>query len=75
MRLMREGKELTEIRAYIDAEYSKYGPPTDTEPIQGEGQASCSEQSIEICGDSVSESDSFDTTILPQMTVPETTGD
>jgi|GEM_PF-1957601 len=34
MRLMREGRELTEIRAYIDAEYSKYGSPTDTEPIQ-----------------------------------------
>jgi hypothetical protein len=34
MRLMREGKALKEIRAYIDAEYSQYGPSTDTEPIQ-----------------------------------------
>jgi hypothetical protein len=34
MRLLRDGKELKEIRAYIDAEYSKYGPPTDTQPIQ-----------------------------------------
>jgi hypothetical protein len=34
MRLLRDGKELTEIRAYIDAEYSQYGPPTDTQPIQ-----------------------------------------
>jgi hypothetical protein len=34
MRLMKEGKSLKEIRAYIDAEYSKYGPPTDTEPFQ-----------------------------------------
>jgi hypothetical protein len=34
MRLMREGKETQEIRAYIDAEYSQYGPSTDTEPIQ-----------------------------------------
>jgi len=34
MRLMREGKEAKEIRAYIDAEYSQYGPSTDTEPIQ-----------------------------------------
>jgi hypothetical protein len=34
MRLLKEGKELKEIRAYIDAEYSKYGPPTDTDPIQ-----------------------------------------
>ncbi|MCB9108514.1 MAG: hypothetical protein H6633_30345 [Anaerolineales bacterium] len=31
---MQEGQELKEIRAYIDAEYSRYGPPTDTEPIQ-----------------------------------------
>ncbi|MCB0192072.1 MAG: hypothetical protein KDJ65_09020 [Anaerolineae bacterium] len=34
MRLMQEGQELKEIRAYIDAEYSQYGPSTDTEPIQ-----------------------------------------
>ena len=34
MRLMQEGKDLKEIRAYIDGEYSQYGPPTDTEPIQ-----------------------------------------
>jgi len=34
MRLMQEGKEPKEIRAYIDAEYSKYGPPTNTEPIE-----------------------------------------
>jgi hypothetical protein len=34
MRLSDEGRELKEIRAYIDAEYSKYGPPTDTEPLQ-----------------------------------------
>jgi hypothetical protein len=33
MRLLRQGKELKEIRAYIDAEYIQYGPPTDTEPI------------------------------------------
>ena len=34
MRLTREGKDLKEIRAYVDAEYSQYGPSTDTEPIQ-----------------------------------------
>jgi hypothetical protein len=34
MRLLREGKERKEIRSYIDAEYSKYGPPTDTAPIE-----------------------------------------
>ena len=33
MRLMTEGKSASEIRTYIDATYSKYGPPTDTEPI------------------------------------------
>jgi Protein of unknown function with PCYCGC motif len=30
MRLMREGRSPLEIRTYIDAEYSKYGPPTHT---------------------------------------------
>lgn len=30
MRLMREGRSPPDIRAYIDAEYSKYGPPTNT---------------------------------------------
>jgi hypothetical protein len=34
MRLLEEGRELVEIRAYVDAEYSQYGPSTDTEPIQ-----------------------------------------
>ena len=34
MRLMSQGKDLKEIRAYVDAEYSQYGPSTDTEPIQ-----------------------------------------
>jgi hypothetical protein len=33
MRLMREGQDLKSIRTYIDAEYSQYGPSTDTEPI------------------------------------------
>jgi hypothetical protein len=34
MRLLREGKDLKAIRAYIDAEYSQYGPPTDTGPVE-----------------------------------------
>lgn len=33
MSMLREGKSLTEIRASIDATYSKFGPPTNTEPI------------------------------------------
>jgi hypothetical protein len=34
MRLMREGESLAEIRAYVDREYSRFGQPTDTEPVQ-----------------------------------------
>jgi hypothetical protein len=30
MRMMREGHKPIEIRAYIDANYSQYGPSTDT---------------------------------------------
>ncbi len=30
MRLRREGKDVKQIRAYIDAEYARYGRPTDT---------------------------------------------
>jgi hypothetical protein len=31
---MSQGKDLKEIRAFVDAEYSQYGPPTDTKPVQ-----------------------------------------
>jgi len=34
MRLTRDGKELAEIRTYIDDKYSGYGPSTETEPVQ-----------------------------------------
>jgi len=34
MRMTREGKSAREIRAYIDATYSKFGPPTNTRPVQ-----------------------------------------
>jgi len=33
MRMMREGKPLAEIRQTIDQAYSRFGPPTDTEPV------------------------------------------
>jgi len=33
MRLLAEGQDRKNIRGYIDAEYSQYGPPTDTKPI------------------------------------------
>lgn len=34
MRLMRKGEDLKEIRAYVEAEYGQFGPPTNTAPIQ-----------------------------------------
>jgi len=34
MRLRREGKDAKQIRAAIDAEYSRYGPPTATPPVR-----------------------------------------
>ena len=30
MRLRREGKDVKAIRAYVDAEYRRYGQPTGT---------------------------------------------
>jgi len=52
MRLLGEGKDLKEIRAYIDAEYSQYGPSTDTEPIGEQSRPECSEQ-VDTCGGAV----------------------
>jgi hypothetical protein len=34
MQMMAQGKELKEIRDYIDTEYSTVGPSTDTEPVE-----------------------------------------
>jgi hypothetical protein len=34
MRLRREGKDVKAIRAYIDAEYRRYGESTDTPPVR-----------------------------------------
>ena len=33
MRLTGEGKSLAEIRTYVDRQYSKFGSPTNTEPV------------------------------------------
>lgn len=33
MEMLRQDKQLVEIREYIDATYSQYGPPTDTGPV------------------------------------------
>lgn len=30
---LERGRSLAEIRAQIDADYGRYGPPTDTEPV------------------------------------------
>jgi hypothetical protein len=32
--MTREGKDRKEIRAYIDAQYSRYGPSTNTPPVR-----------------------------------------
>jgi hypothetical protein len=34
MRLLGQGKSLAEIRSYVDRQYSKFGSPTDTEPVE-----------------------------------------
>ena len=34
MRLMGQGKSLAEIRAFVDSQYSRFGQPTDTEPVE-----------------------------------------
>jgi hypothetical protein len=34
MRMMGEGKALREIRTYVDRQYSKFGQPTDTDPVE-----------------------------------------
>ena len=70
---MEEGQELAEIRAYIDAEYSQYAPPTNTEPVPSEHQSSCSDEVVDVCGeDTNSQPEVIDINALPQITVPET---
>jgi hypothetical protein len=73
--MMEEGKELAEIRAYIDAEYSQYALPTDTEPVPSEHQSSsCSDDDevVDVCGDDIGgESEMMDVKALPQLMVPE----
>jgi hypothetical protein len=34
MRLMSQGKPLADIRAFVDRQYSKFGQPTDTDPVE-----------------------------------------
>jgi hypothetical protein len=49
IRLLEEGENLKDIRAYIDAEYSQYGPSTATEPVSDAGDT-CSD-TVETCGE------------------------
>jgi len=32
--MMSQGRALTEIRTYVDRQYSKFGQPTDTDPVE-----------------------------------------
>lgn len=34
MRMIGQGKALTEIRTYVDRQYGKFGQPTDTDPVE-----------------------------------------
>jgi hypothetical protein len=34
MRLRHDGKDVKQIRAYVDAEYQRYCPATDTPPAR-----------------------------------------
>jgi hypothetical protein len=35
MRGLQQGRSLDKIRSQIDADYSRFGPPTDTPPVVG----------------------------------------
>lgn len=69
---MREGKEAAEIRAYIDAEYSQYGPSTDTEAVPGDkSQGNCGSETAVSCGDtSTEQTPLIDAGDMSQITVP-----
>lgn len=72
MRLLREGQEIKTIRAYIDAEYSQYGPPTDTEPIQDAAQLSCSTPAANMCeDDTTGQAGTVNLDAWPEMAGPE----
>jgi hypothetical protein len=34
MRMTQQGRSLAEIRTFIDREYSRFGPPTNTEAVE-----------------------------------------
>jgi len=66
MRLMREGKDETTIRDYINTTYSPFGPSTDTPPV---GQATCSEAAAASCG-KTDTTPLFNSDSVPQANVP-----
>ena len=69
MRLLEEGQNLKDIRAYIDAEYSQYGPSTDTEPVSDTVNI-CSD-TVEPCGEPNEGEQVFDPSTLIPVTVSE----
>jgi hypothetical protein len=34
MQMTRDGKEVKEIRTFVDDKYAKFGPATETDPVQ-----------------------------------------
>ncbi len=69
MRLLEEGQNLKDIRAYIDAEYSQYGPSTNTEPIS-DTLDTCSD-TVETCGETGEEEQVLDPGAFAPVTVSE----
>lgn len=71
-----EGKDPQTIRDYIDAQYSQYGPPTDTEPISDLAPDSCTREAATSCGEpSGDQSGAFDAGTIPRITVPQSPDD
>ena len=69
MRLLEEGQNLKDIRAYIDAEYSQYGPSTNTEPIS-DAPDTCSD-TVETCGETGEEEQVLNPDAFAPVTVSE----
>jgi len=74
MDLMQAGNGEQAIRAYLEAKYRKFGPPTGLQALDEAGQHSCGPQTGGICGQGDnSATDRVNTFKFPQVTVPQTT--
>jgi hypothetical protein len=69
MRLLEEGQNLKDTRAYIDAEYRQYGPSTDTEPVS-DAVDTCSD-TVETCGEPGEGEQVLNPSALAPVTVSE----